>query len=90
MTPVASIYDALSHTKADVSNLVTGEKDVSGHWLKHALDTVGYTFGLPTGQAGQSLQYLWDVWSGEQSPDDVKEFMHGMVFGTKPKNAQRR
>jgi hypothetical protein len=37
---------------------------------------------FPPRQAGRSLQYLWDIWNGEQDPEDVKEFMHDLVFGT--------
>lgn len=85
VTPAASIYDAFTSTKKDVSNLITGEKDVSAHWLKHALDTTGYAFGLPTGQAGTALQYLWDVWDGQQNPEDIADFSKGLVFGTHKK-----
>jgi hypothetical protein len=79
-TPALSIIEAGKKSYKDVENLSQGE-DVSPHWLRHSLETAGYAFGLPTGQAAQSLQYLWDVWDGEQNPEDVKEFMHGMVFG---------
>ena len=45
------------------------------------MDTVGYTFGLPLGQADSSLQYLWDVSDGEQRPEDVAAFMHDLLLG---------
>ena len=85
VTPAASIYDAFTSTKKDVGNLISGEKNVSTHWLKHALDTTGYAFGLPTGQAGTALQYLWDVWDGQQNPEDIGDFSKGLVFGTHKK-----
>jgi hypothetical protein len=80
-TPALSIYDAFNKTKTDIEKWSEGE-DVSPKWLRHSIETAGYIFGLPTGQPGQSLQYLWDVWSGEQDPEDVKEFMHDLLFGT--------
>lgn len=44
-----------------------------------------YVFGLPAGQAAQSLQYLWDVWDGTEDPEDVKEFVRALVFGAEHK-----
>lgn len=67
----------------------TGE-DVNHHWLRHSLETAGYVFGLPTGQAAQSLQYLWDVWSGDQDPEDVKEFMQGWCLRGRSRRAALR
>ncbi|HYA40483.1 MAG TPA: hypothetical protein VEF34_04235 [Syntrophobacteraceae bacterium] len=83
-TPALAIVDALRKSTRDIEKWYE-EEDVSPHWLRHSLETAGYVFGLPTGQAAQSLQYLWDVWDGEQDPEDVKEFMQGMVFGGKKK-----
>jgi len=71
-------------TAKDIEKLFAGE-DVSPHWLRHSLETAGYVFGLPTGQAAQALQYLWDVSDGEQNPEDVREFVKGVVFGAKSK-----
>lgn len=56
-TPAVSIYDAARKSTADIENLSQGE-DVSPQWLRHSLETAGYAFGLPTGQAAQSLHYL--------------------------------
>lgn len=79
-TPVVSILEAAWKTGKDINNWYTGEKDVSPKWLRHSLETVGYTFGLPTGQPAQSLQYLWDVWDGEQRPEDLADFAQGLFF----------
>jgi len=43
---------------------------------------------FPPRQAGQSLHYLWDAWDGEEDPEDVKEFMNDLVFGTGAKKGR--
>jgi hypothetical protein len=73
-TPAISIIEAGKKTYKDLENLTQG-KDISPQWLRHSIEAAGYVFGLPIGQAGQSLQYL----------RDVKEFMHDLVFGAPPK-----
>ena len=57
------------------------DADVSDRWLKHATETAGYVFGLPTGQASTTVQYLWDVMDGDQRPDGVLDFLRGVTLG---------
>ena len=64
----------------DIEQKAKGE-EASDKWLKHALTTAGYVFGLPTGQAASSIQFLWDVGDGTQSPQNLANWYHGLVHG---------
>jgi len=80
VTPAASMVDAVGNTGLDAVHAAMGEQ-VSDKWLKHAITTAGYTFGLPTGQIAGSGQFLWDVASGHQNPDSMADWWHGMLHG---------
>jgi hypothetical protein len=80
-SPVVSAIETYGSAWSDLEKLASGQEP-SKHWLKHAADTVGYSFGLPLGQADQSLQYLWDVANGEQNPEDAGQFVRELVMGT--------
>lgn len=60
--------------------------DPSDRWVQHAVQAPGYVFGLPTGQASGAAQYLWDVWRGQERPEDVRDWLHGVMYGPAPKN----
>ncbi|MGL5735497.1 MAG: hypothetical protein ACRCYS_11575 [Beijerinckiaceae bacterium] len=50
-------------------------------WLKNVIETPGYFVGLPTGQVGATVDYLYGVASGEQHPDDSGDFAYGVIKG---------
>lgn len=79
-TPVVSAIETAGQAWSDAKKVTEGD-DPSKYWLRHALDTAGYTWGLPLGQADQSAQYLWDYWNGDQDPEDVAQFVRGVVMG---------
>lgn len=62
---------------------------VTGCELEHAIETAGYAtaipglggVALPTGQAAESAQYLWDVADGHIDPVSWGQFMHGLIYG---------
>lgn len=79
-TPIVSIAKTVSGVAKDIE----GEIDGSGptdRWLEHAAQTAGYVFGLPTGQAGATGQFLWDLGEGKQSPQDLADWWNGVVHG---------
>ncbi|MGC8492481.1 MAG: hypothetical protein ACP5SH_12155, partial [Syntrophobacteraceae bacterium] len=80
LSPVVSSIENWGAVVKDAKKMAAGEEP-SEHWLRHAADRVGYSFGLPMGQFDQSMEYLWDMWDGEQEPEDVAEFVRGMVMG---------
>lgn len=82
LSPVQGFWDSAIHTGKDVVRLIEGE-DVSPTAVKQLFNTVGYFTGLPTGQAGATSQFVWDVLSGAQNPDGLMEWMSGLAFGPK-------
>ncbi|MGC8492208.1 MAG: hypothetical protein ACP5SH_10765, partial [Syntrophobacteraceae bacterium] len=85
VTPVSDIFTAAWNAYKDTGKWWNDEPVQPSRFLRHALDTAGYSFGLPLGQADQSLQYLWDYWNGDQNPEDVAQFMRYLVMGARPK-----
>ena len=58
----------------------------SGDWDKVAADAFelsGYAFGLPTSQARITGGYIWDVITGEETPEDLVEFTRDITFRRK-------
>lgn len=79
-TPAARLVDTVWKTAKDVGNVVSGG-EASERWLQHALETSGYVFGLPLGQAGQTAQFLYNVREGLESPDSIHDWLKGLTFG---------
>jgi hypothetical protein len=81
-TPAAQIVDNIMQSGKDIAR-ATGlsEGDVSDKWVKHAIQTSGYVFGLPTGQVSNAGQFLWDIVDGDQSPEGVQQWLHGLIYG---------
>jgi hypothetical protein len=84
VTPAAGGVQKVGKAAMDVGHaLGLIEGDVSDKWVKHAIETPGYIFGLPTGQASGAGQYLWDVWRGDEDPEGVADFLRGLMYGPK-------
>lgn len=79
-TPIGRAVESLETLNTDISDALTGE-EVSDRWLKHAIEAPGYIIGLPTGQIANSAQYVSDVFSGAQTPDNLGEFLYGLAKG---------
>jgi hypothetical protein len=86
LSPVGKAVQSGQKLMKDMGSLWDDDKGEPSHWVKHAIETPGYIFGLPTGQLSNTAQYLYDVLEGKQDPEDAKEFMQGVVFGTHKKN----
>ncbi|MBU6407979.1 MAG: hypothetical protein KGS44_12755 [Alphaproteobacteria bacterium] len=85
LSPVQGVWDTLIHTGKDVAKLIEGE-ETSDAGIKYAFNSVGLLTGLPTGQVGATSQFLWDALvSGSQSPESLKEWMSGLVYGPEKK-----
>ena len=80
-TPMARMIRALGDQAKDVGKWMEGE-NASSKWLKHAIETPGYILGAPTGQIATSAQFLWDASDGKENPQNLKEWMHGIMYGT--------
>ena len=81
-TPAARFADTLLHAGLDLTHaLGGGSGEVSDKWVKHAMESAGYIFGLPTGQAANTTQFLWDVSDGNQAPADLVDWLKGLIYG---------
>jgi hypothetical protein len=79
-TPAVSIVKSVAATAKDVAGVVNGQGP-SDKWVQHAVQTAGYVFGLPTGQASSSAQFLWDVADGKQDPQGLADWWKGLKNG---------
>ncbi len=87
VTPLARVAGSVEDTLGDVIKLVT-EGEPGDRWVKHAIETPGYFIGAPTGQAANTVQYLSDLIDGDQEPENVVEFVTGLLKG--PQEDQER
>jgi hypothetical protein len=81
-TPAANMLKSFINTGKDFAH-ATGlkEGEVDKNWVKNEMQTAGYSLGLPLGQPSSSAQYLWDVMHGDQQPQDVADWTHGLIYG---------
>lgn len=81
-TPLVRMVKTMMGTYGDVVS-ATGlrEKQPSSRALQHALETFGYATGAPTGQAGATLQFLWDVNDGKVDPQTMSDWWSGLTKG---------
>ncbi len=86
MSPAAGGIEHLGAAAKDAGRaLGLIEGDPSDRRVRHAIETPGYVFGLPTGQAAGAGQFLWDVMRGDEDPHGVGEWLQGVMYGPAPK-----
>ena len=81
VTPAARMVDDFGKSGQDIMHAALGE-NVSDKWVKHAATTAGYVFKLPTGQAANVAQFIWDINDGKQNPENIKEWWNGFLHGS--------
>jgi hypothetical protein len=87
MSPVVHAVDTVIRSSADAWRAMgISDKEVSDRWVKHAVESAGYVFGLPTGQPAGTAQYLWDLLNDKESPENLADFMRGVMYGPAPKH----
>lgn len=85
LSPVQGFGDNLIHLFEDAGKLISGE-DASKGAVKNLFNVAGVLTGMPYGQAGQSMQYVWDALvEGSEQPDGVAEWLKGLAFGPEHK-----
>lgn len=78
-TPIISAVEKIASIPGRLVDGWTGARP----WDDVAWDTFeasGYVFGLPTAQPRITGEYLYDLLSGQASPDDAAEAMHDVLF----------
>lgn len=83
MTPVAGAFAAAARTARRVGQVAEDEREPEDLLLP-VVDLVGYSVGLPTGQAKITGRYAWDLMQGE-TPDSAAEFLRNVMFYRKRK-----
>lgn len=76
MSPVAGIVSSTDRTLKDAEN-----PEQATRFIKHAMTTAGYITGMPLGQPASTVQFLSDVWTGHQHPEDISEWWRGLTTG---------
>lgn len=79
----APFYRMFSEVKKPVEDAIKVAKgeEPSERWIKNTITPIGYFTGLPTGQVGQTTQYLADVADGSQNPDSLGDVIVGVAKG---------
>jgi hypothetical protein len=81
-TPIMRIGKEAVAGLNDLYEGTFGEGDVSDKWVRHAIQTPGYVFGVPgSGQAAVTGQFLWDLHNGDQVATSMTEFLRGTIWG---------
>ena len=88
MSPTGQAFDSIVALAKDAGSEVgLRQAPVSDRWVQHAITAPGYVFGLPTGQAAGTAQFLANVAGGQEDPQSVADWMRGITFGPAPKHA---
>lgn len=70
----------IASSTEDLVKDIAGD-EASDRWVRHAIETPGYFVGLPTGQAGQTAQFIWDVSEGNANPETPGDWYEGLTKG---------
>lgn len=81
-TPISRFGETLIRSVKDVAAAVDPDEEVSDKAMKNALESVGYIFKLPLGQAATSTQFLADVAEGQEDPEGVGDWYRGLTRGS--------
>lgn len=81
--PFFRAFDEIEKPIEDAINAGRGEP-YSDRWLQHAITAPGYFVGLPTGQVGNTAQYIHDLVTGQQQPQGPMDVVAGLSKGPRP------
>lgn len=78
-TPWGSIIQAGMAVTTDVKRAYQGKKVEKP--IQHAANVIGLTTGLPLGQIGRTAEFYKDVYTGEQRPNGIWQYIQGTIHG---------
>ncbi len=81
MTPASRGIDAVQATAKDAFPNALGSGESSDKWIRHAMQTAGYVFGLPLDAPGATIQFLWDLHTGTQAAQSAGDWYRGLLTG---------
>lgn len=73
--PVADIISRVVTLPKKVSK----ESATTGDWVDASMTAIGIGFGLPTGQAGTTLQFAADVLEGRYEPEGIQDLRYLLI-----------
>lgn len=79
-SPFFTAFEQLERPLDDLFKTLQGDEP-SDRWIRNAITAPGYFLGLPTGQVGATVQYLHDVATGDQEPEDAGDVIRGVAKG---------
>jgi hypothetical protein len=82
LSPLQRTGQSLVEVSKDVGRKVRGED--TKHATKDTLEAAGYWTGLVPGQLATATQFLVDVGEGDQDPETVSDWYHGLTTGKVP------
>jgi hypothetical protein len=78
-TPVERMIGTVFKVSKDVKHFAAGEDATQA--VRHGIEAVGYTAGLPLGQVASATQFALDVANGDQDPETVGDWYRGLTTG---------
>lgn len=82
--PVSQSVEAVWKSGQQSLQVAQGEKEADGAYLRGMANVTGYIFGIPGGQIGKTGGFLWDVNTGQQDPQSVRDWYSGLTYGRTP------
>lgn len=84
LSPAWQAINAGRQAASAVTGLATGEKD-AGAAAKSIVTAGGYLLGVPTKPLTRQGSYLYNVATGEETPEDAAEFIKALLHGAPKK-----
>lgn len=89
--PIKDMFGAGIGTAVNAYDLLTGHKNkVEDRWVQHAIETVGYTLGLPIKPEAKGGQFMYDKAMGHVHDKSLAETLRGLLFGSSSEEAKKR
>ena len=82
VSPMGRLWNLVYRTGNEGWELFTGEGSIE-EFVPEASETVATLIGLPVGQAKITGGYLWDIYTGEEDPENAVEFLRNLAFHRK-------
>lgn len=80
-TPIGEVFNTLSKAGAAGKSVAEGKDVDTARAAGLAIDTIGYSFGLPVAQPKRTVKYLIGVAEGDIEPEGVTDWTRGVIFG---------
>ncbi|AFV50631.1 hypothetical protein G169_gp16 [Pseudomonas phage AF] len=80
-TPIGEVFNTLSKAGAAGKSAAEGKDVDTARAAGLAIDTIGYSFGLPVAQPKRTVKYLIGVAEGDIEPEGVTDWTRGVIFG---------